>query len=358
MAFARRGGVVDHAVGRFAACSPSRAVVAALGRGLVCSGPSDRRQLVARRESAQFQELLLLPGQPRTQCQKPGDVLFWIAVHIIKPGDRLWHWTTQPPNVQPDVEGAAIHHNPTPGPAGQKFIYGHVWVTLSWVVRHACWGTIGLPLLAMLYVGRSTDKIAPWYKVRFQTKLEQGGLGRVGGANPSRPGKNAVDRRPTARTPNEPSATRVAGGRSRGQPAAQRRGLVERAGGSAAGETQTRPAAQLRHEAISLAKRAGHPHGWQQGEFVLYGQQVRKKYKTFLATYEPAGGLIRVLLVKGSGPLGRLLLHPGRCYRPGNSGSGGRPLGHRAEFPRSQGSARHLPAATAPTTGPTSPPIM
>ena len=51
-------------------------------------------------------------------------------------------------------------------------------------------------------------------------------------------------------------------------------------------------------EAISLAKRAGHRHGWQQGDFVLYGKQVHKKYKTFLATYKPAGGLIRVLLVK------------------------------------------------------------
>ena len=49
----------------------------------------------------------------------------------------------------PRVEGAGIHHNPTPGPADQKFLYGHVWVTLSWVVRHTLWGTIGLPLLAM-----------------------------------------------------------------------------------------------------------------------------------------------------------------------------------------------------------------
>jgi len=31
---------------------------------------------------------------------------------------------------------------------------------------------------------------------------------------------------------------------------------------------------------------------------VLYGKTVRKTYKTFLATYKPAGGLIRVVLVK------------------------------------------------------------
>jgi hypothetical protein len=37
------------------------------------------------------------------------------------------------------VEGAGIHHNPTRGPADQKFVYGHVWVTLAVVVRHAWW---------------------------------------------------------------------------------------------------------------------------------------------------------------------------------------------------------------------------
>jgi hypothetical protein len=36
----------------------------------------------------------------------------------------------------PKVQGASIHHNPTPGPAGEKFVYGHIWVTLAWLVRH------------------------------------------------------------------------------------------------------------------------------------------------------------------------------------------------------------------------------
>ena len=49
---------------------------------------------------------------------------------------------------------------------------------------------------------------------------------------------------------------------------------------------------------ISLAKRAGHRKGWQTDEFVLYGKKVKKTYKTFLATYEPVGGKIRVVLVK------------------------------------------------------------
>ena len=52
----------------------------------------------------------------------------------------------------PKVQGAGIHHNPTPGPAGSKFLYGHSWVVLSRVAHHDHCGTIGLPLLGRLYV--------------------------------------------------------------------------------------------------------------------------------------------------------------------------------------------------------------
>jgi hypothetical protein len=48
---------------------------------------------------------------------------------------------------------------------------------------------------------------------------------------------------------------------------------------------------------ISLAKRAGQRRGWSTDTFDLYGQRVTKRYKTFLATWRPAGGVIRVVLV-------------------------------------------------------------
>jgi hypothetical protein len=51
-------------------------------------------------------------------------------------------------------------------------------------------------------------------------------------------------------------------------------------------------------QGISLAKRAGQRRGWQSAEFVLYREVVTKTFKTFLATYRPAGGLIRVVLVR------------------------------------------------------------
>ncbi len=49
---------------------------------------------------------------------------------------------------------------------------------------------------------------------------------------------------------------------------------------------------------ISLAKRAGQPGGWQQVECVQCGKRVTKTIKTFLATWRPAGGLIRVVIVQ------------------------------------------------------------
>jgi hypothetical protein len=49
---------------------------------------------------------------------------------------------------------------------------------------------------------------------------------------------------------------------------------------------------------LSLAKRAGQKRGWQQVECVQYGQKVSKTIKTFLATWHPAGGVIRVVLVQ------------------------------------------------------------
>jgi hypothetical protein len=74
----------------------------------------------------------------------------------------------------PKVEGADVHHNPTPGPADQPYLYGHIWVTLSLALRHPKWGALALPLRAMLYVRRQTMASIPksrrWQ--RFATKLQ------------------------------------------------------------------------------------------------------------------------------------------------------------------------------------------
>src|SRR5262249_42448900 len=49
---------------------------------------------------------------------------------------------------------------------------------------------------------------------------------------------------------------------------------------------------------IDLAKRAGQQRGWQRVACVQYGKAVTKTVKTFLATWRPTGGVIRVVLVR------------------------------------------------------------
>jgi hypothetical protein len=63
-----------------------------------------------------------------------------------------------------------------------------------------------------------------------------------------------------------------------------------------------RPGQRGRHRVygerrIDLAKRAGQRRGWVSGTFELYGKPAVKRYKTFVATWRPAGGAIRVVLV-------------------------------------------------------------
>jgi hypothetical protein len=48
---------------------------------------------------------------------------------------------------------------------------------------------------------------------------------------------------------------------------------------------------------IDLANRAGQRRGWTTGLFDLYGNPTVKRYKTFVATWCPVGGAIRVVLV-------------------------------------------------------------
>ena len=75
----------------------------------------------------------------------------------------------------PQVQGAAIHHNPTSGPAGSPYVYGHVFVFLALLVNHKAWGTVALPLLARLYVRKKDlPGIDPKHQPPFRTKLELG----------------------------------------------------------------------------------------------------------------------------------------------------------------------------------------
>jgi DDE superfamily endonuclease len=217
------------------------------------------------------------------------------------PGDHLLFAIddTPTPRYGPHVQGTGIHHNPTPGPAGEKFVYGHVWVTLAWLARHPAWNTLALPLRALLYVrAKDVPTLAKRYPWPFRTKLELaaelvhwltvwlGGLGRtlwlaVDSAYAKRPflkpvmalGVVVVSRlHKDAHLTTLPPTRRRHG----------RRGPLPTYG----------------KERIDLAKRAGQKRGWQQVTCVQYGERVVKTIKTFEATWRPAGGRIRVVIVR------------------------------------------------------------
>jgi len=225
------------------------------------------------------------------------------AVTVITPGERLLLALDDTPTQRygPQVEGAGIHHNPTPGPADQKFLYGHIWVTLAWVVRHPRWGTIGLPLRALLYVRQKQIALVQrLYGVTFQTKLEMGAELVAWAADWLRfLGKalwvvadGAFAKRPFLRRALAAGVVVVSRLRKdaalRSLPVPPRPGQPKQRG----------PKPKYGKQALSLAKRAGHRQGWQTVDCVQYGETVTKTYKTFLATYPPAGGLIRVVLVR------------------------------------------------------------
>jgi hypothetical protein len=197
----------------------------------------------------------------------------------------------------PLVQGAGIHHNPTPGPAGAPYVYGHVFVVLALLVPHAAWGIVALPLLARLYV-RAKDLMGnyPNHRPRFRTKLELAGellqwastwLGLLG-----KPLWAVVDgayaKAPFLRQAQKLGITVV----SRLRKDAALWTVPEPRRPGRRGRTRI-----YGEHRIDLGKRAGQRRGWTTGLFHLYGKPTVKHYKTFLATWRPAGGVIRVVLV-------------------------------------------------------------
>jgi len=202
----------------------------------------------------------------------------------------------------PKVEGADVHHNPTPGPADQPYLYGHIWVTISLAVRHPEWGPLALPLRAALYVRQQTMATIPksrhWQ--RFATKLQLAArlvewivpLLKKAGKTVWIVIDGGYTKRPFLRRALKLGVTIV--GRLR-KDAALRDLPPKRKAGQRRGRGRPRKYGKNR---ISLSKRAGQKRGWRTIDCTLYGKATTKTYKTFLATYAPVGNVIRVLLVK------------------------------------------------------------
>jgi hypothetical protein len=231
-------------------------------------------------------------------------------IGVVKPlmlrvcGDHLVFALDDSPTKRfgPCIQGAGIHHNPTPGPAGEKFLYGHVWVTLAWLGKHPFCGVLALPLQAMLYIrAKDVEKLNkeyPEYRWQFRTKLELAvelvlwllhWLGNTGKAI-----WLVVDggyaKAPFLR-PLLKHGVRVFG-RLRKDAGLRTLPPTERRKG------QRGPMPTYGKQAISLAKRAGQQGGWREVVCTQYGRTVTKVVKAFQATWEPVGGAILVVLVK------------------------------------------------------------
>jgi hypothetical protein len=251
--------------------------------------------------SDDYQSYYYFLGSLGRKVRSVAGLFLQAVLRVVNPGDRFLFAIDDTPTKRygPHVEGAGIHHNPTPGPAEQKYVYGHVWVTLSLVVRHTLWGTIGLPLLAYLYIRQVNLPSVTSYGVTFQTKLEQAAaLVEWVTAWLHRAGKRvwivvdgAYAKKPFLKRAAQAGVTVV----SRLRKDAALKSVPKPAPAGQRGPGRPR---KYGAERISLAKRAGHPRGWERGMFTLYGEVVEVCYKTFLATYEPASGLIRVVIVR------------------------------------------------------------
>jgi hypothetical protein len=197
----------------------------------------------------------------------------------------------------PHVQGAGVHHNPAPGPAGSPYVYGHVFVVLGLLVTHEAWGTIALPLLARLYVRKKDlPAIDPKHRPAFRTKLELA-VEMLRWAKPwlgllKKPIWVVADGAYAKKDFLKPAAALGMTVVSRLRKDAALRTLPGPRPAGKRGRPRT-----YGPDVIHLAKRAGQRRGWSTETITLYGVTTVKKYKTFLATWRPAGGVIRVVLV-------------------------------------------------------------
>ena len=231
-------------------------------------------------------------------------VLLRIVLDRVDAGQRLVFALDDTPTKRygPKVQGAGIHHNPTPGPAGVKFLYGHSWVVLSRIVRHAGFGVIGLPLLGLVYVRKKDVPTLPAAaQVSFQTKLEIA-AGMVTWLRMQLPPQTqppwlAVDGFYAKREFLKPAqqAGFVVVTRLRKDAA-----LYDLPPVIPAGQKRPRGRPPIYGKTrISLAKRAGQKRGWQTITVrTTTGAVVTKQIKSFLATWRPAGGVVRVVIIQ------------------------------------------------------------
>jgi len=248
----------------------------------------------------QYKAFYYFIGSIGKKTEAIATVLLEIMINLIyKKDDRVLMAIDDGPTKRygPKVQGAGIHRNPAVGPDGAKFIYGHLWVTLSALVRHKPWGTISLPVLAKMYIrAKDIANVPTHYRIRFRNKLQQGaelvkwaqkcckrlgkelwivtdgGYTKAGFLKPAiRLGATVITRlRKDAALCALPKKVKK---RKRGRP-------------------------RKYGQRIDLRRKAAESNGWSWVNVTLYGRAETKQVKIFKATYRPAGGLVLVLIVR------------------------------------------------------------
>ncbi len=197
------------------------------------------------------------------------------------------------------VEGANIHHNPTPGPGDGEWLYGHNWVCLAVALGHPLFGIVAVPLLSALYVRKvGVEALQARYGWKFRTKHELAlelceTAIRALRAMGSQAGIVVVfDGAYAARTLVQPLIAHGATVVTRLRRDAKLFDLPVNVLGQ-----QGRPRIYGKNR-ISLAKRAGHREGWQMVQYLRRGVQTEGRCKTFLATSHITSCTVRVVLLE------------------------------------------------------------
>jgi hypothetical protein len=249
--------------------------------------------------SQQYKAFYYFIGSIGIKTEIVATVLFEIMINLIyKKQERVLMAIDDGPTKRygPKVQGAGIHRNPTTTPDGAKFIYGHLWVTISAVVRHKLWATIGLPFLAKMYIRvKDMTKMPTKYRAVFEDKLQQAAeLVKWASECCKRLGKQlwiVTDGGFTKARFLKPAIRMGATIITRLRKDAALRALLEPV------KNRRRGRPRKYGKRIYLCNKATEKRRWFKVMVTLYGRQETKQVKLFKATYRPAGGLVLVLIV-------------------------------------------------------------
>jgi hypothetical protein len=244
-----------------------------------------------------FYECLISVGR----CSgKLGTVVLGLLVRKFTPkfADRILIGMDDSPTARygQHVEGAGVHHNPTPGPADGTWLNGHNWVTLAWLGKHPLWGVIAFPVRSLLYV-RKVDvaKLREEYAWEFRTKHQLGlelltwFMQSVRALGVEAKIWLVIDGGYSARPFLKPTVDMgiVVVGRLRKDACVFDLPPEGSHGNRIYGGNR-----------LHLAKRAAHTQGWETMTYDNRGKAVTRQYKTFLATSQLISRVIRVVILR------------------------------------------------------------